>query len=314
MRFLSTVIIAMNKEHKDQSRYSIGEWFGQRFDLLSGSVRRAWARDLYCERRCPFQPDRMCSKRGGVCSLRRFNKDRNGSVTSTGSPVTTCPNRFLEANLVFDWVGEVLLNSSDPVVLPEIGFLEKVRRTDKEWKNDRAIGRIDHVLLHPERIPLDWCALEMQAVYFSGKNMNAEFKLIREHNEETLPFPAEFRRPDWRSSGPKRLLPQLQTKTPTIRTWGKKVAVVIDEPFYESLTGMETESHLSNAEIVWFVVGYEPHDGSWKLCRKCVIPTRLDASVKALTGGVPLSKEKFERQLVDKLKRINPQHPLSEFR
>jgi hypothetical protein len=41
---------------------------------------------------------------------------------------------------------------------------------------------------------------------------------------QTLPCPAKHRRPDWRNSNPKGLLPQLQTKVPTIRTWCKKMA------------------------------------------------------------------------------------------
>ncbi len=35
------------------------------------------------------------------------------------------------------------------------------------------------------------------------------------------------------------------------------MAVVIDEAFFGSLVGLEREKHLSNAEIAWFVVGYE---------------------------------------------------------
>src|SRR5438094_8799526 len=124
--------------------------------------------------------------------------------------------------------------------------------------------------------------------------MRNEFKLLAEAETDTLPFPAKHRRPDWRSSGPKRLLPQLQTKVPTIRTWGKKMAVVIDEAFFSSLVGLEREKHLSNAEIAWFVVKYELESNRWKLTPKEVVFSHLDTSVKALTGGIPLSKEKFE--------------------
>ena len=38
--------------------------------------------------------------------------------------------------------------------------------------------------------------------------------------------------------------------------------------------------------------------------------SKLDASVKSLTGGVPLSKEKFEEQLRSKLGAATPAHPL----
>ena len=43
------------------------------------------------------------------------------------------------------------------------------------------------------------------------------------------------RRPDYRSSGPKRLSPQLDVKVPVLRNWGKKVVVVIDRFFYDNM-------------------------------------------------------------------------------
>ena len=130
---------------------------------------------------------------------------------------------------------------------------------------------------------------------------NREFTMLAAQEFAALPFPAAHRRPDWRSSGPKRLLPQLQTKVPTIRTWGKKMAVVIDEAFFSSLVGLERQKYLSNAEIAWFVVKYELKSNRWGLAPKEVAFSQLDASVKALTGGVPLSKERFEAQLQQKL-------------
>jgi len=151
----------------------------------------------------------------------------------------------------------------------------------------------------------------LQAVYFSGQSMSNEFKMLAEAESETLPYPAKHRRPDWRSSGPKRLLPQLQTKVPTIRTWGRKMAVVIDQAFFSSLVGLEREKHLSNAEIAWYVVAYEPAPRGWKLVPRESVFTKLDASVKSLTGGVPVSKEKFEEQLRFKLSAVAPAHPLA---
>jgi len=208
------------------------------------------------------------------------------------------------------------LQTSSPIVLSEIGFLDRVTSSTSTQEDDEDkrdfIGRIDNVIVHPSRSPLDWCALELQAVYFSGKAMRQEFTMLSKEKLSSLPFPAAHRRPDWRSSGPKRLLPQLQTKVPTIRTWGKKMAVVIDEPFFASLTGLEHEKHLSNAEIVWFVVGYDSVQNGWKITPRQAVFTKLEASVKALTGGVPLSKERFERQLLHKLAVAQPNHPLTK--
>lgn len=302
--------MAPAKKPKVRSRYSIGEWYGVGFETLSPAYR---LRKAQVERQtsaltgsaCPFQTNATCNKKGGVCSLRLYQQVENGAVTGTGPLITTCPNRFLEASQIFRWVGEYVLQTTEPRILSQVGFLDRLRPADEiiDEENDTGdfIGRIDNVLVHPSKEPLEWCALELQAVYFSGRSMANEFKMLSETPSDSLLFPAAHRRPDWRSSGPKRLLPQLQTKVPTIRTWGKKMAVVIDEAFFSSLIGLHREKYLSNAEIAWFVVGYEPAPNGWKLVRKELVFTSLESSVKALTGGVPLSKEQFERQLRMKL-------------
>ena len=86
------------------------------------------------------------------------------------------------------------------------------------------------------------------------------------------------------------------------------MAVVIDEAFFSSLVGLDREKYLSNSEIAWFVVGYDPKPGGWKLVPREVVFTKLDASVKSLTGGVPLSRERFEEQLRAKLVGNNLPH------
>lgn len=224
----------MTTKPKVRSRYSIGEWYGAGFESLTATERHRRAK-IECEENaiigaaCPFQRDAKCNKKGGVCALRQYQQVGNGAVSGVGPVITTCPQRFLESDAIFHWVGETLLQTKEPVILSEIGFLDRLRPVespgDEEQDARDFIGRIDNVLVHPSRNPLDWCALELQAVYFSGKSMANEFKMLAERETEALPFPAKHRRPDWRSSGPKRLLPQLQTKVPTIRTWGKKMAV-----------------------------------------------------------------------------------------
>lgn len=313
--------MAKSKKPKLRKRYSIGEWYGAGLEALSPSerTRRAQAEcktDATIGAVCPFQSDTKCNKRGGVCSLRQYQQIDDGPVSGIGPIVTTCPQRFLESDLIFKWVGETLLQTREPIILSEIGFLDRLRieKTRQEEDEDGRdfIGRIDNVLVHPSRQPMDWCALELQAVYFSGMSMRNEFNVLSQTKADPLPFPAKQRRPDWRSSGPKRLLPQLQTKVPTIRTWGKKLAVVIDEAFFGSLEGLERERHLSNAEIAWFVVGYDPKLDGWTLVPREVVFTKLDASVKSLTGGVPLSRERFEEQLLQKLSSVAPAHPFAK--
>jgi hypothetical protein len=306
------------KPPKRRRRYSIGEWYGRPLAAISPAERLLNARaeievDSIRGLYCPFQRDTLCNKKFGVCSLQLYEQIGKQPVTLTGPLVTTCPNRFLEDDIIFRWIAEEILRTSDPIVLRQIGFLYPFERPESgialeptaqnEFDDDKRdnIGRIDNVLVHPSKTPIDWCAVELQAVYFSGKAMKHEFKMLSEAEIHEIPFPAAPRRPDFRSSGPKRLLPQLQTKIPDISNWGKRMAVVIDEAFFETLIGLEPVKHLSNAQIAWCVVKYERQANNWRLVPKEIVLSKLDSSVKALTGGVPLSQDEFENQLREKL-------------
>jgi len=99
--------------------------------------------------------------------------------------------------------------------------------------NFRDLGTFDNLLVVPNTEPLQWCAIEKQAVYFSGDRMNRDFEGVLSYRGRGIPFPAGKRRPDYRSSGPKRLMPQLQMKVPWFRRWGKKMAVVVDVDFFQ---------------------------------------------------------------------------------
>ena len=93
-------------------------------------------------------------------------------------------------------------------------------------------------------------------------------------------------------------MPQLQIKVPTISRWGKKMAVVIDRAFWDSLGKMREVRDLSNCEIVWFVVAFAPaEDGRFALRRDATHFTTLDNAVEGLTGGTPMSLEQFEGQI-----------------
>jgi hypothetical protein len=237
-----------------------------------------------------------------VCSLRQFVLKGEDRGEATGEPVTTCPNRFLEGDLVIKWVGETLLGTPNPAVISELPFLMGEAGEDDDEQD--PVGMIDKVLVSAEANVLQWCALEMQAVYFSGKSMKNDFKVMRAWAGPGIPFPKVQRRPDFRSSGPKRLMPQLQIKVPTISRWGKKMAVVIDKAFWESLSEMREVKDLSNCDIVWFVVGFAPSkDGRFRLKRDEVHYTTLSHAVEGLTGGTPMSLDRFESAIRARLPR-----------
>ncbi len=146
-----------------------------------------------------------------------------------------------------------------------------------------------------------WCALEIQAVYFSGEKMRLLFEHIRNFAGSGLPFPDRVRRPDYRSSGPKRLMPQLQIKVPTLRRWGKKMAVVVDAAFFRNLGSMRTVSDLSNADIAWFVASFDETRDPIRLMMGSPYNVTLEGAVEGLTGGQPVSLMEFEAKITEKL-------------
>lgn len=220
-------------------RYGIGEWYGRSFVRLSPQERRDLARVQALEKNhrpqftCPFRSTPanqvLCTKPGGICSLRAYELDeKTGVVTAAtreeGRLVTTCPHRFKQSALIFSWIAKTLLQCSDPLVVGEVGFLEQENvsgRTKVKAGDAEDVGRIDNVLIHPAQDPFHWAALEIQAVYFSGPSMTREFSTIRRLREKGLIFPTAIRRPDYRSSGPKRVMRQLRTKALSLRRCGE---------------------------------------------------------------------------------------------
>jgi len=266
---------------------------------------------------CPFQPRKeraVCTKEGGVCSLRlcSYNTDeKTGRAVgeavagAQGQLRATCPYRFHEALDVFHWVGEVVLGDVNPRLVGEVGFLEASATTDAKGGDD--VGRIDMVLVSNKSVRgglMEWCAVEIQAVYFSGNAMRGEFKAFADESVSWVIFPAGKRRPDYRSSAPKRLMPQLQIKVPTLRRWGRKMAVVVDRAFFDSMGDVGSVADISNADIVWFIVRFEeiPGNKHSRIVRDEVRYSTLERSVEGLTGGTPLAQSVFEERIAAKMK------------
>jgi hypothetical protein len=300
-------------------RYGIAEWYGRSFVRLTPDDRQELARVQAVEKgkrphfTCPFRstPESRvpCTKAGGVCSLRHYElHEETGRITwptrKGGNLATICPHRFKQGGLIYGWIGEEVLGCPDPLIVGEVGFLEQ----ETPAGGDKAggayledVGRIDNVLVHPSRVPLHWVPLEIQAVYFSGPSMSKEFAALRASHKNAPPFPAAIRRPDYRSSGPKRLMPQLQIKVPTLRRWGKKMAVVVDLGFFLALGSMDDVRDISNCDIAWFVVDYDESGGEFTLKREFVRMTTLERAVEGLTGGNPVTLSLFERRIREKL-------------
>lgn len=294
------------KEKKPTLRYGTGELYGHDFATLSASRIRTLANATFKSQPCPFRGGGfMCNKRGGVCSLRQFSKTGGDvALLDATSPVATCPNRFYDSGNALSWAGDTLLDTKSPIILTELPFLKATSEADAS--DVSTVGKIDMVLVHPDTRTLRWCALEIQAVYFSGASMSKDFNMMKKWQGEGILFPQGNRHPDFRSSGPKRLMPQLQIKVPTISRWGKKMAVVVDLPFWESLGSITEVDHVSNCDIAWFVMKYR-HDGTrFRMEPAGLHLTTLDHAVEGLTGGKPTSLSEFETILRAKLPDATP--------
>lgn len=273
----------------------------ERLNVLRDKLARQQSEELPC----PFRTDSShptCTKPGGVCSIRIYRDDVD-TITpidgERGRLRALCPWRFHQDSIAFGKIGESLLSDPAPLRAGEVGFLESTGNLDSDPGED--VGRIDMILVKsngPDGSPMDWVAVEVQAVYFSGKKMSIEFDHLK-LTQGKLSMAQVKRRPDYRSSGVKRLMPQLLTKVPTLRRWGKKMAVVVDAPFFYSMGKMERVPHLSNADIVWFLLDFK-QDVPGEQFRLEVVEkfyTTLESATLGLTGGVPVSQGAFEDRI-----------------
>jgi hypothetical protein len=328
----------VKKAERKRQFYGIAEWFGYRYLNLSNDRRREFVQTKNTNMPCPFFHDvpalgpqsgnLNCNKAGGVCSLRNFHPPlKPGDDIAFGPITATCPNRFLEKGTIVRHIGSVLLGTEAPLFAKEIPFLKRPKSqaaaeaaAETEAEEDEEIddegivdpgredvGRIDLVFVHPDDEE-KWCAVEMQAVYFSGGAMKRDYEEIMAFGGNGVPMPGAARRPDFRSSGPKRLMPQLMIKVPALRRWGKKMVVVIDKPFLNAMDPMDRVDHISNSDIVWVVVGFDEEHvvGKTVLVIVDTIYTTLESAVTGLTSGRPTTLPEFEEKLAGKLSETLP--------
>lgn len=265
-------------------RFQIAEWFGKRFTNLTSAEYKLLALASLGKAtapRCPFQKGRPpCGKKGGVCSMRRGEEE----------PVIMCPERFQEGNIVPRWLARIL-EYPEFHVAKEVPFM-------KSPDTGRAAGRIDLVVSIDEQASR-WVGLEIQAVYFSGKGMQDDFQVLAETGE--MPEPLHLRRPDWRSSSAKRLMPQLQIKGPTLRLWGTKLAVSVDRPFFNAIGGPSPEpSHdLDEGSIIWLIPrldrNFQLVEDHWEILS-------LEESIDKLQHAETVKRNEFEDALRAKIK------------
>ena len=271
--------------------HGIAEWYGEPLATMSPTRRQFLARVALGQEKqlpCPFRSGNPpCSKAGGVCSIQ----------AKGNSPVITCPSRFEADNLIPSWLADIV-GLDDVHMAREVPFM-------RSPSTGRAAGRIDLVVASGESAE-EWFGLEIQAVYFSGGKMESDFEQLLFDSNIDAPEPTQFRRPDWRSSSAKRLMPQLQIKAPTLRRWGTKLAVAVDLPFFDSMGGPSTNysQDLDDGDIVWLVprinAEYRLETHHWEVL------TLNDSSDKLLSAET-VKRTEFEDTLRKKLKPLRKQ-------
>lgn len=245
------------------------------------------------DRLCPFNnvgPNCTKDKKNdplGVCSVFRDAR-----------PVITCPIRFRE-----EWL---IASDAARFFFPEgtqWTFLPEIRMKDASGK---SAGVLDLILVSYDENGLitDYGALEIQAVYISG-NVRAPFQMYmrtpEEYNNQDWSRLVEKPKPDFLSSL-KRLIPQLLIKSRILRAWDRRMAVAIDEAFFNSLPAMR-EVGSRTSDLAWLV--YELQSDAlaerFRLTNTRCVYTDLRETIAVMTEPEIGPEEPFLKLLQEKL-------------
>ena len=198
------------------------------------------------------------------------------SVFHDASIAVTCPIRFRQFWLIAEDAAAFFFPDG-----PSWTSLTEVRLNDR---NGESAGNIDVVLVayDSKGKVTDFGALEVQAVYISG-NVRRPFEYYMENPEANankgwrgkLNYP----RPDYLSSGRKRLVPQLLYKGGILNAWGKKIAVALDKSFFATLPDLK-QAASGHADVAWMVYDLELNE------TKTVYSIRRDRTVHSAFNEV----------------------------
>ena len=216
-----------------------------------------------------------------------------------------CPVRFIESQRIFVDVGRLAFGPGARVApAPEVRVLRTTQTARGRPATGKRIGKVDFLVARVEEngAAVDFAALEVQAVYISGPTIKPVFKHFL--NTGSLPSGGK-RRPDWRSSAQKRLMPQLALKVPVFRRWGKKFFVAVDSCFFAELPNMRTVDNIANSEITWLVYRFQRSGNKYTIGDPDVVHTTWDDVVTALREGVAPDPDEILSEIERKLRSGN---------
>lgn len=265
----------------------IAEVFGH---AIEDDSDLAWAARR--NKACPFRgsPCHKSSKEDpiGICSL-----------SDGHEAASLCPVRFTEGNRIF--VDAARLAFGDGIsfaVVPEVRIL---RIKNEKGADSKKIGKVDYLLakIGADQTVKDFAAVEVQAAYFSGNEIRTPMHYYL--NECVLDHANSDRRPDFRSSAQKRLVPQLRLKVPVFRRWGKKFFVVVDTQFFKALPSF-TPTTAANSEVTWLNYPIRLGGDAYTMQDPQVIYSEFDEVLNSLREGTAPEPQEIIDELQAKLK------------
>ena len=267
----------------------LAEVFGFPIDNLGDNASRYRKNKL-----CPYNNKvPSCTKDKandplGVCSV--FDK---------GNVAITCPIRFRQ-----DWL---IAEDAASFFFPPNSMWTSLTEIRLNDSNGQSAGNIDIVLVSYDNHGklLDFGSLEIQGVYISGN--------VRKPFEQYIKDPAKnvsldwsneknYPRPDYLSSSRKRLAPQLIYKGGILKHWNKKMAVALDNSFFQTLPKLP-ETNEKDADIAWFIYGlvHNQNKNIFELQKIKVIYTNFKDALNKITMPLPGKIGDFITILQDKL-------------
>lgn len=229
----------------------------------------------FSERAKRFRKNKLCPFNNRVPSCTKDKaKDPLGvcSVFHGELAVITCPVRFRE-----DWL---IADDAAAFFFPDGSTwtsLTEFRLADGDGK---SAGNIDVLLVAYDQSGkvTDFGSLEVQAVYISGNVRDPFAHYISNcvsNKEMDWRSEPNYPRPDFLSSSRKRLAPQLMFKGSILNAWGKKMAVALDTPFFNTLPNLKEVSK-EQADVAWLVYDLIPDQaGCLKLQRNKTVYTEF---------------------------------------
>ena len=224
----------------------------------------------------------------------------------------TCPVRFRENWIITGDAASFFFPKNSPWT-----SLTEVRLNDASGK---SAGNIDLVLVSYDDSGAitDFGALEIQAVYISG-NVRDSFEYFIKNAAEssitTWPDQANNPRPDFLSSSRKRLAPQLLFKGGILHSWKKKIAIVLNKAFFDTLPVLPSVAK-EEADIAWLVYDLEllgkSNRAQYKLRKVDEVYTQFEPALQSITMPTPGDMSDFVKSLQVRLDKRLATPPINK--